>query len=386
MASGPLSGVRVIELAGLGPAPICGVMLADLGAEVIRVERSPAKPGEAPPADPLLRNRRSIAVNLKNPLGVELLLKLIAGADILIEGFRPGVMEKLGLGPEVCLAGNPKLVYGRATGWGQDGPLAQAAGHDINYLAVTGLLHQVGAAGGKPIPPLCFAGDFASGGTLLAFGVLAALTAARSTGRGQVVDGAIVDGAIAMMGVFYALRDTGLVRDGTGENYLAGAAPWYDTYATLDGKYVAIGPLEPQFFAQLLDKLGLDGERWLPLGFPAVDDRARQQWPALRTALTEVFASRTRDQWCELLEGTDTCFAPVLTMAEAPNHPHNRARGSFIEVDGRLQNAPVPRFSDTAPGRVRGPAPAGADTLAVLADAGFDAAAIAALRDGGALN
>ncbi|MFO1427770.1 MAG: CaiB/BaiF CoA-transferase family protein [Steroidobacteraceae bacterium] len=382
---GPLAGVRVVELAGLGPAPICGMLLADLGAEVIRVERATAKQGEAPPIDPLLRNRRSIALNFKHPRGVEVLLSLVARADILIEGFRPGVTERLGIGPEPCLARNPKLVYGRMTGWGQEGPLAQAAAHDINYVALTGLLHQVGTPGGKPVPPLYFTGDFGAGGAMLAFGVLAALTEARHSGRGQVVDAAIVDGAIAMMGVLYALRHTPLVRDAPGENYLAGAAPWYDTYACSDGRYVSVGPLEPQFFGLLLDKLGLERARWAPLGFPAVDDAARARWPELRAAMATAFATRTRAEWCRELEGTDACFAPVLSMEEAPRHPHNLARGAFIEVDGVQQNAPAPRFSRTPSAPVRAPVPAGADTAAVLRDAGYDAAQIEQLRASGAL-
>jgi alpha-methylacyl-CoA racemase len=375
----------VVELAGLGPAPICGMLLADLGADVILVERAAARAGEPPRIDPYLRSRRSVVLNLKQPEGVAALLKIIGTADILIEGFRPGVTERLGLGPEPCLQRNPKLVYGRMTGWGQTGPLAQSAAHDINYLAITGLLNQIGTAGGKPVPPLYFAGDFGAGGAMLAFGVLAALTSARTTGKGQVVDAAIVDGAIAMMGVLYAMRATPLVRDGAGESYLAGAAPWYDTYQTRDGKYVAVGPLEAPFFGLLLDKLGLDRARWAPLGFPAVDDAARRRWPELRTAMSAAFALRTRAQWCELLEGTDACFAPVLNMSEAPQHPHNVARGAFIEVDGILQNAPAPRFDGTPTGAVRAPAVAGADTEAVLRDSGFAVTEIAALRVAGAL-
>jgi alpha-methylacyl-CoA racemase len=385
-AMGPLAGVRVIELAGLGPAPYCGMMLADMGAEVVRVERASARPGDAPSVDPLLRNRRSIALNLKSPHAIAALLALIDGADILIEGFRPGVTERLGIGPETCLARNPKMVYGRMTGWGQTGPLAQTAAHDINYLAITGLLHQVGVPGGKPVPPLCFVGDFGSGGMMLAFGVLAALTEARHSGRGQVVDAAIVDGAVAMMGIFYALRGTELVRDAPGENYLAGSAPWYDTYACSDGQYVSIGPLEPQFFGLLLEKLGLDRQRWAPLGFPAVGDDARRQWPELRAAIAAAFASRTRAEWCAVLEGTDACFAPVLSMADAPRHPHNVARGAFIDVDGVQQNAPAPRFSRTTPGPVRGAPLAGADTVTVLRDAGYTEDQIESLRAAGALS
>jgi alpha-methylacyl-CoA racemase len=381
---GPLSGIRILELTGLGPAPIGCTMLADLGAEVIRIERASARPGDAPPIDPLARNRRSIALNFKVPRAVEVFLDLVARADVLVEGFRPGVMERLGIGPEPCLERNPKLVYARMTGWGQNGPLAQSAAHDINYIALTGLLHQIGSPGGKPVPPAYFVGDFGSGGMLLALGILSALLEARQSGKGQVVDAAIVDGAIAMMGVYYGLRGTPLVRDGTGENYLV-SAPWYDTYQTQDGKYVSVGPLEPQFFKLLLEKLGLDPVRWAPLGFPAVDDEARRKWPELRAAIAKAFASRTREEWCRVLEGTDACFAPVLSMAEAPKHPHNVARGSFIEIDGVLQHAPAPRFSRTTPDAVRAPSPAGSDTDAVLRAAGYSAETIAELRASGAL-
>lgn len=383
---GPLSGIRVVEFAGLGPAPIGAVMLADLGAEVIRIERKSDGEGTNRPVDSLLRNRRNIALNLKHPDGIRLALELIASADMLIEGFRPGVMEKLGLGPDVCLDRNPALVYGRATGWGQTGPLAQAAGHDINYIALSGLLNQVGTPGGKPVPPVCFAGDYAAGGHLLAFGLLAAWISAQRSGKGQVVDAAITDGAVAMMGVFYAFQQSGLVSDGPGEGYLAGSAPWYDTYETADGKYITIGPLEPQFFGLLLDTLGLDKARYAPLGFPSVGASARREWPALRAELTQAFLSKTRDQWCELLEGTDVCFAPVLNMQEAPQHPHNRARELFVEVDGVTQNAPVPKFSETTPDPIRRPSKCGEDTDAVLADLGYGADDIHALRQQGALS
>jgi alpha-methylacyl-CoA racemase len=382
---GPLHGIRILELAGLGPAPIGCTLLADLGADVIRIERASAKAGDSAPIESLGRNRRSIALNFKNPRAVEVFLDLVTKADVVVEGFRPGVMERLGIGPEPCLARNPKLVYARMTGWGQNGPLAQSAGHDLNYLAITGLLHQIGSPGGKPIPPAFFVGDFGSGGMLLALGVLSALLEARMSGRGQVVDAAIVDGAIAMMGVYYSLRSTPLVRDGTGENYLV-SAPWYDTYRTQDGKYVSVGPLEPQFFKLLLEKLGLDVARWAPLGFPAVDDEARRKWPELREAIAQAFASRRREEWCRLLEGSDACFAPVLSMAEAPQHPHNVARGSFVEIGGVLQNAPAPRFSRTTPDAVRAPTPAGSDTDAVLRAAGYSAETIAELRASGALS
>jgi alpha-methylacyl-CoA racemase len=376
---GPLAGIKAIELAGLGPAPFCGMMLADLGADVIRVERGPASDTAPSSRDPLLRNRRSICLNLGQPQAVEALLRLVERGDILFEGYRPGVTERLGIGPEPCLARNPRLVYGRMTGWGQEGPLARAAGHDINYIALSGALHLIGQPGGKPVVPLNLVGDFGGGGMLLAFGLLAAYIEARRSGRGQVVDVAMVDGAVALLGMFFGHRAAGEFVDRTGENYLSGIAPWYDSYLTSDGKYIAIGAIEPQFFALLLDKVGLDRERWAPLGFPATNDRARQSWPELRACLTAAFASRTRAQWCALLEGTDACFAPVLSLAEAAAHPHNVSRGTFICVDGVEQNAPAPRFSRTPAGAVRAPRPIGADTESVLLEAGMSAEEIGRL-------
>jgi alpha-methylacyl-CoA racemase len=384
---GPLSGVRVIELAGIGPAPYGAMLLADLGAEIVRVERASARPGAPPPTDSLLRNRRTIALNSKNPQAVEIVLRLVEKAEVLIEGFRPGVTERLGLGPDTCLARNPRLVYGRMTGWGQDGPLARVAGHDINYISLTGALHQIGPQGGKPVPPLNLVGDMGGGGMLLAFGLLAALLEARQSGKGQVVDAAMVDGAISMMGVFFAARAASpdAWRDETGNNTLTGAAPWYDTYRTKDGGYVAVGSIEPQFYALLLEKHGLDPQPWAPLGFPAQDEATRRAWPELRAAMAAAFAARSRDDWCRLLEGTDACFAPVLRMDEAVSHPHNVARQAFITVDGLVQNAPAPRFSRTPAAPVRGPRPAGADTAAVLREAGYSVDEIAKLRSAGAL-
>jgi alpha-methylacyl-CoA racemase len=361
------------------------MMLADLGADVVRVERTSASPDDPPPVDCLLRNRRSVAFNFKNPAGAEVLLKLIESADVLIEGFRPGVTERLGIGPEACLARNPKLVYGRMTGWGQEGPLAQAAGHDINYIALSGALHMIGPPGGKPVPPLNLVGDFGGGGMMLAFGVLAAVFEALRSGRGQVVDAAMVDGAVAMMGIFFAMNTQGAVRDATGEDILGGGAPWYDTYLTKDGRAVAVGAIEPQFYALLLEKLGLDVKRFAPLGYPAVGEEARRAWPELRAAMAAAFASRTREEWCRIFEGSDACFAPVLSLAEAPRHPHHLARGTFIEVDGVPQNAPAPRFSRTAAGSVRRPPRAGENTETVLAEAGYSDADIARLRAAGAL-
>jgi alpha-methylacyl-CoA racemase len=382
---GALTGLKIIELAGIGPAPFCAMMLADQGAEVIRVERAAADRDSPLPVDPLLRNRRSIALNFKSSAAAEVLLKLIESADVLIEGFRPGVAERLGVGPDVCLARNARLVYGRMTGWGQNGPLANAAGHDINYIALAGALHMIGPRGGKPVPPLNLIGDFGGGGMMLAFGILAAVFEARASGKGQVVDAAMVDGVAAMMGIFYAMNTQGAVFDATGEDMLGGGAPWYDTYLTKDGRAVAVAAIEPQFYRLLLQKLGLDVERFLHLGYPAIGAAARREWPALRVAMEAAFASRTRAEWCEILEGTDACFAPVLSLAEAPRHAHNVARGTFIEVDGVPQNAPAPRFSRTAAGPVERPSRAGADTDQVLSEMGYSAADIARLRSAGAL-
>jgi alpha-methylacyl-CoA racemase len=382
---GPLAGVRVIELAGIGPGPFCGMMLADLGAEVIRVERSVADDGTPSPTDPLLRNRRSVVLDLRKPQAVEALHCLVERSDILFEGYRPGVTERLGIGPEHCLARNSRLVYGRVTGWGQQGPLARAAGHDINYIALSGALHLIGPPGGKPVPPLNLVGDFGGGGMLLAFGLLAAYIEAKRSGKGQVVDASMIDGAVAMLGMFFGQRAEGQFVDRTGENFLGGGAPWYDSYLTSDGKYVAVGAIEPPFFALLLEKLGLDEARWTSLGFPATDENTRRQWPQLRAALADAFASRTREEWCGIFEGTDACFAPVLSLAEAAKHPHNVARGTFIHVDGVEQNAPVPRFSRTGAEAVRPPRPAGADTRAVLLEAGFSESQVESLRATGAL-
>jgi alpha-methylacyl-CoA racemase len=375
---GPLKGVRVIELAGIGPAPFCAMMLADMGADVIRIERAsaPAMP------DPLLRNRRSVALNLKNPDGVATLIKLVDGAEVLIEGFRPGVAERLGFGPEVCLRRNAKLVYGRMTGWGQDGPLAHAAGHDINYVALTGALNLIGERGRKPVPPLNLVGDFGGGGMMLLAGVLAALLEARQSGQGQVIDAAMVDGTLALLGMFFGFRAFGQFSDATGDNMLAGAAPYYDTYETKDGKFVAIGALEPEFFGLLLDKLGLDRQRWAKAGFPA----GQEGWPELREAIGAAVRQRTRDEWTQVMEGTDACFAPVLTLAEAARHPHNVARGNVITVDGVEQHAPAPRFSRTRAGSVQAPRRAGEDTASVLAEAGLGDDEIARLRASGALS
>jgi alpha-methylacyl-CoA racemase len=378
---GPLHGLKVIEIAGIGPAPFCAMMLADMGADVVRIERASAPQLLTFMHDPLLRNRRSVALDLKRPDGVATLLTLVDGADVLIEGFRPGVAERLGIGPDVCTQRNRKLVYGRMTGWGQDGPLAKVAGHDINYIALSGALHLIGEPGRKPVPPLNLVGDFGGGGMLLLAGILAALLESRQSGEGQVVDAAMVDGAVALLGMFFGFRAAGVFKDATGEEMLAGAAPYYGTYETRDGKFVAIGAIEPEFFVLLLDKLGLDRHRWAKAGFPA----GREEWPALRAAIAEAVKTRTRDEWSQIMEGSDACFAPVLSLAEAARHPHNVARGTFIDVDGVEQNAPAPRFSRTRSATPRAPHRPGGDTEAVLAEAGLTAEEIARLRASGAL-
>jgi alpha-methylacyl-CoA racemase len=311
---------------------------------------------------------------------------LIETADVLIEGFRPGVAERLGIGPEACLTRNPRLIFGRVTGWGQHGPLAAAAGHDINYIALTGALHLIGPPGGKPTMPLNLIGDFGGGGMLLLSGILAALLEARQSGKGQVVDAAMVDGTVALMGMMFALRANSYFRDATGENMFAGGVPFYDVYATRDGKYISLGALEPQFYALLLDKLGITDRNLQGLGLESVQQaQAQARWPALRTELTRIFKTRTRDEWCQLLEGTDVCFAPVLSVQEAMIHPHNVARGTFIDVGGVLQNAPAPRFSRSEPAAPTAGRLPGADTAAVLRDAGLSVQEIHRLRAAGAL-
>jgi alpha-methylacyl-CoA racemase len=342
-----------------------------MGAEVVRIDRAPAGPDEPPNRDTLQRGRKSIVLDLKSPRGVEMLLALAEKADALIEGFRPGVMERLGLGPERCLQRNQRLVYGRMTGWGQEGPLAGAAGHDINYIALAGALHLIGEPGGKPVPPLNLVGDFGGGGMLLTVGVLAALFEARKSGRGQTVDAAMVDGVLAQLGFFFSMRAQGMFEDATGKNFLAGAAPYYGTYGTRDGRYVAIGSMESQFFAILLDKLGLDRARYAPCGFPALDEHTRNVlWPDLNAQLTRIFRTKSRDEWCQILEGTDACFAPVLSLEEAQSHPHHIARRAFIEVDGIVQNAPAPRFGRTVSDLPKSPRRIGEDTEAVLKEWG----------------
>lgn len=378
---GPLSGFRIIEIAALGPAPLAGMLLGDMGAEVIRVDRL----GEAdlgirrdPRFDLAARGKRSVALDLKSPAGREAVLRLVRGADALIEGFRPGVMERLGLGPADCHAVNPRLVFGRMTGWGQQGPLAQAAGHDLNYIALTGALEAIGPADGPPVAPLNLVGDFGGGSTFLAMGVLAALLECSRSGRGQVVDAAIVDGVAALMAGIHGQLAGGTWRARRGEHILGGAAPWNTVYETQDGRYVSVCAIEQRFFAELLQRLQID-----PATVPDRMDRAN--WPVLRERLAAIFVTRTRDEWCAILEGSDACFAPVLHISEAATHAHALAREAFVTHDGIRQPAPAPRF-DRTPSRVQGPtiARAGQHTDAVLREAGFDDAEIAALRHAGA--
>ncbi len=369
---GPLAGIKIVEIAGIGPGPFCAMLLSDLGAEVVRIRRLEARGRRNLAFDTLLRGRRSMTVDLKNPQGVETVLRLVEKADALLEGFRPGVMERLGLGPEVCLKRRPLLVYGRMTGWGQEGPLSHAAGHDINYIALTGALHSIARRGEKPLPPLNLVGDFGGGALYLAVGVLAALLEARASGQGQVVDAAMVDGAAHLMTMFYEMHAAGVWTDEPGTNMLDGGSPFYDVYETRDGKYVSIGSIEPQFYAELLRLSGLDKE-----DLPAQLDSAH--WPALKERLAAVMRTKTREEWCRIMEGSDVCFAPVLSLKEAPAHPHNVHRKAFIDVDGVLQPAPAPRFSRTPGGVQRGPAVPGDHTEEVLRDWGFSNEEIAGL-------
>ena len=374
---GPLHGIRVIEMAGIGPGPFAAMLLADMGADVLRVERAAPRTPASAASDVLARGRTRVAVDLKHPEGAGLVLELCERADALIEGFRPGVMERLGLGPDACMKRNARLVYGRMTGFGQDGPLAHAPGHDIDYIALSGALHAIGRAGDKPVPPLNLVGDFGGGGMLLAFGIVCALLERERSGLGQVIDAAMVDGAALLMTMFCGLRAGGVHREPRGHNLLDGGAPFYDTYETADGKYVAVGALEPQFYAELLRKLGID-----PSSAPPQLDAA--QWPAMKQRLAQVFASKTQAQWCALLEGSDACFAPVLSLDEAPAHPHMRARATFATLGGVTQPAPAPRFSRSAPA-LRAPAPVDQDAAGALSAWGLLPERIAALRASGAV-
>jgi len=374
---GVLSGYRIIEMAGIGPAPFCAMMLADMGADVIRIDRK--KGSVLHPDNPVNRNRRSVALDLKKPDSINTLLRLIEGADALLEGFRPGVMERLGLGPDICLQANPGLVYGRMTGWGQTGPLAKTAGHDINYIALTGALHSMAPSGEAPRPPLNLIGDYGGGGMLLAVGLLAAMLEAGRSGKGQVVDAAMTDGSASLMTLFYGLKAAGQWSSRTGSNMLDGGAHFYGCYTCKDGRHIAIGAIEPQFYSLLLEKCGITDP-----DFSAQMDPA--QWPLLREKLSALFVTRTREQWCELLEGTDACFAPVLDMAEAPAHPHNQQRKTFIDVDGVIQPAPAPRFSRTPSSTPRSPVAAGSNDTEILGEAGLSPDEIAGLRASGAVS
>lgn len=373
--SGPLAGIRIVEFAGIGPGPFCGMMLADHGAEVIRVERPR---GMLFAGDPLARSRTSIALDMKHAEALGVARDLCRSADGLIEGYRPGVMERLGLGPEVLLQDNPKLVYGRMTGWGQYGPLAHAAGHDINYIALAGVLHTIGERGAKPTPPVNYIGDFGGGGMMLAFGMVSALLHVRMGGKGQVIDCAMTDGAAAIAAMTWTQINAGLWQNARGANRLDGGAHFYDAYECADGEYIAIGSIEPQFYALLREKAGLAD--------PDFDAQMRKEnWPALKEKLAAIVRAKTRAEWCALMEGTDVCFAPVLSPQEARAHPHNVERGTFIEVGGFPQPAPAPRFSATPADPPRPPPQAGAGAEAVLAGLGYERDRIEALRASGAL-
>jgi len=380
--AGPLSGYRIIEIAGIGPGPFCAMLFADMGAEVIRVERAQAvRPGASGTImDVSVRSRKNIAIDLKNPEGVEALLKLVEKADAIIEGFRPGVMERLGVGPDACLARNPKIVFGRMTGWGQDGPYAQAAGHDINYISLAGALAHYGREGQDPTPPLNMVGDFGGGGMFLAYGVVCALLEAQKSGKGQVVDTAMVDGTAILMSMFWGMKQAGVYdEDRPGTNLLDTGAHFYDAYRTKDGKYVSFGSIEPQFYAEMLQKLGLEND---PEFARQMDKSA---WPNLKKRMREIIAGRTREEWNAIFEMSDVCYAPVLTMSEAAQHPHNVARNAFLNIDGLTQPAPAPRFSRTVPATPTPGAHPGQNTREVLSAWGIPSGEVDALIDKGAV-
>ena len=380
--SGPLAGLKVIELAGIGPAPMCGMMLSDMGAEVVRVDRlADAGLGIAMPKkyNLLGRGRRSIALDLKNPDGIETLLKLIDKADVVLEGFRPGVMERLGLGPDICLERNPRLVFARVTGWGQEGPLSKSAGHDLNYIALSGALHAIGRSNDEPpTPPLNLVGDFGGGTMFVLTGILAALFEVNKSGQGQVVDAGMVDGALSLMTSIYGMFASGVQTDQRASNILDSGAHFYNTYETKDGLYVSIGSIETKFYAELLEKMQIDPDAMAP-------QMERESWPAMTEKLKELFLTKTRDEWCAIMENTDICFAPVLSLEEAPEYPHNKERNAFVEVEGVMHPAPAPRFSAT-PSSIKGPTPkTGEHTEEVMLDWGISSDEVNALRAGGAI-
>ncbi|MDE0581028.1 MAG: CaiB/BaiF CoA-transferase family protein [bacterium] len=376
---GPLKGIRVVEIAGIGPGPFAAMMLADLGADVVRIDRADRVRDEVPDTphpDLLNRGRRSVGIDLKHPEGADAVLKLVEGADGLIEGFRPGVAERLGIGPDACLARNPKLVYGRMTGWGQDGPYSSMAGHDINYIALSGVLGAIGREGEAPVPPVNLAGDFGGGGMLLALGMLAGMLEARTSGQGQVVDASMVEGSALLITMIYGMQAMGAWGP-RGTNMLDTGAWFYDVYECADGEYISLGSLEPQFFAEMTEKTGIDAD--------GISQNDRATWPEMRDRLAAAVKAKTRDEWCEILDGSDVCFAPVLSLAEAPEHPHNIARGTFVEVGGAIQPGPAPRFSRT-PAEIARPSPnPGQHTAEALSDWGFDPDEVAHLRASGAV-
>jgi len=383
-AAGPLAGLTVVEVAGIGPGPYAAMLLADLGAEVIRVDRPGA--GSRRSGDPTLRNRRSITLDLKKADAVEAVLRLVERSDVLLEGFRPGVAERLGIGPAVCCHRNPRLVYARITGWGQEGPLAATAGHDINYIALSGLLHQIGNRRGRPVPPLNVVADYGGGGLMAAFGILAALFERDRSGHGQVVDTTMLDGVVSFMAAMMGLRGQGFWRDATGANFLSGAAHFYGTYQTRDGKWLAVGAIEPQFHALLLEKLGLDPHTFATgVGFAnrPYEELVERIWPELQQKLASEIAKHSRADLEQLFAGTDACVTPVLSLEEAIQHPHNVARSVFIEVDGEMQNAPVPRFSRSTPEPPRAANAGGQHTREILAELGYREEEITALQRGG---
>ena len=376
---GPLAGVKIIEVGGIGPGPFCSMMLSDMGAEIVRVDRKDQVDMIEPRYNLMQRNRLAVGVDLKTVEGVEVILRMIEKADAVTEGFRPGVMEDLGLGPDVCLKRNPKLVYGRMTGWGQSGPLSRSAGHDINYIALTGALYSMGESDRKPAPPLNLVGDFGGGGLMLAFGVVCALYESQRSGRGQVVEAAMVDGVAALTTLSYGMRAAGMWTEKRQNNLLDGGAHFYDSYETKDSRYVCVGSIEPQFYSLLLKHTGLETDP----DFAFQMDRSK--WLVCKSKLAAVFKSKTRDEWCKIMEGTDVCFAPVLTLEEAPKHPHNVERRTFVEIDGVVQPSPTPRFSRTVPEIRKPPSAPGADTERVLAEWGFSQNEIRALKDNGAI-